>query len=217
MEKAQEILFHLDELYSDNASEERVLMACDKNPTRYQAWVEAFKDYDLSDVLTAIDEYWEYKNNKTKPSVAQIKAKLNARNVEKLAQQTTVTEASCGDWAWEQMNHDIETGDCKSNLYMYRRAEDLIINGWLPKEMPVSEWSAMSRTRRVEQAKAKGLFANYTEALAQVCRERFGRDYEFLSANQQQAVQKGSGVPLYTSGDKILAAHWKVAYDEALE
>lgn len=190
MEKAQEILFHLDELYTENPSEEKVIRQCEENPVRYQAWVDAFKDYDLSDVLMAIDEYWEFKNSKTKPSVAQIKAKLNARNVEKVKDVSTSADIAKGDFAWERMNADIEAGSCRNNLYVYRDAERIVLNDWLAREIPASVWCKMSYASKLEQATEKGLLGNFDEALRQAAQKRFGKDYEFQSANDIASLKE---------------------------
>ena len=212
MEKAQEILFHIEELYTENPSEDKIIRQCEENPVRYQAWVDAFKDYDLADVLTAIDEYWEFKNSKTKPNVAQIKAKLNARKAEKISEQVEeVPAVKCIDYAWLQMNRDIEAGSCRNNLYVYRDAEKIVLEDWLMRELPVEVWRKMSYASKVKVATEKGLFANFGEALTQAAQRRFGKDYEFPSASDLEAA-KGVVSRDKSENDmaKVLAAHWKM-------
>lgn len=211
MEKAQEILFHLDELYTENPSEEKVIRQCQENPVRYQAWVDAFKDYDLSDVLMAIDEYWEFKNSKTKPSVAQIKAKLNARNVEKVKDASTSAEIAKGDYAWERMNADIEAGSCRNNLYVYRDAERIVLNDWLAREIPASVWCKMSYASKLQQATEKGLLNSFDEALRQAAQMRFKRDYEFASANDLANTKSSKQYQGFNldEASKSLASHWR--------
>ena len=144
MEKAQEILFHIDELYLENPSEELILQMAEKNPVRYQAWVDAFKDYDLSDVLQAIDNYWEFKNSKTKPNVAQIKATLEQHRIEKLKTLNTEFKPVKGDYSWERMAQDTKDGTRRNNLYVYQDAEKIVLEDWLLKEIPTEVWKAMS-------------------------------------------------------------------------
>lgn len=82
MEKALEILKHIEELYvvePDFAKIERMAV---NNPERLNAWQEAFAEYDLADILSATDDFWNYKSSKSKPSVAQLKAILNAKKVD---------------------------------------------------------------------------------------------------------------------------------------
>ncbi len=79
MEKTLKILQHIHELYVENPSENYAQSFAERNPEKIAAWSEAFKAYDLADILTAIDEYWNYKNNKTSPRVQQILAILNSK------------------------------------------------------------------------------------------------------------------------------------------
>lgn len=208
MEKAQEILFHIDELYTENPSEEKIIRACQENPVRYQAWVDAFKDYDLSDILQAIDEYWEFKNSKTKPNVAQIKAKLNARNTEKIAETLSPAELSKGDFAWERMNADIEAGSCRNNLYVYTDAVRIVLNEWMAEYMPVDVIHSMGYASKMQKANELNLFADFDEALRQAAQKRFNRDYEFESANDQKNFEKDFGFDLQKTS-KNLASHWR--------
>lgn len=207
MDKIQEILYHIDELYSEKPSQFKIEQMCKSNPVKYQAWVDAFKDYDLSDVLTAIDEYWEYKNSKTKPNVAQIKAKLNARKAEKIPEVEEIGKVSLADLAWSQMNLDIENGVCRNNLYVYRDAERIILEDWLLLEVPAEVWRKMSYASRLKVATEKGLTARFGEALTQAAQKRFGRDYEYQSANEIEANRARCGT-VNNDAAKTLAAHW---------
>lgn len=218
MEQAQEILKHIDELYLTRVDLQKIEDMPETNPTQYQAWVEAFKDYDLSDVLLAIDEYWEFKNSKTKPNVAQIKAILNAKKAEKQKEILTVAEtvAKCGDVAWERMNADITAGCCRNNFYIYRDAERIVLTDWLVQQIPADTWQRLSYQSRVKVATDKGLLNNFDEALRLVAQARFGRDFEFLSANDMENQKNGfKARGILTSPTapqnvaKTLAAHWK--------
>lgn len=213
MEKAQEILFHLDELYNETPSEFRITQACKANPARYQMWVDAFKDYDLTDVLISIDEYWEFKNSKTKPNVAQIKAILNAKKTEKQKEVSTesMSVAQCGDFAWERMNADIEAGCCRNNLYVYRDAERIVLNEWLVEYLPLEVVRKMSYGAKVKQAMEKGLFNNFDDAMKQAAQARFGREFEFLCADDLENQQRNDTAKIQPQViGKTLAAHWKM-------
>ena len=217
MEKAQEILKHIDELYCLKVDLQKIENMPETNPTQYQAWVDAFKDYDLSDVLQAIDNYWEFKNSKTKPNVAQIKATLEQHKVNKLSQEVIqVPQAKCIDFAWERMNADIEAGSCRNNLYVYRDAERIVLEDWLMRELPIEVWRKMSYASRVKVATEKGLFGDFDEALRMAAQKRFNRDYEYPSANdlenlRQQKSKNSSGNGAVNSVQKTvnyLASHW---------
>lgn len=208
MEKAQEIIYHIDELYGEKPSQYKVEQMAKANPVRYQAWVDAFKDYDLSDVLLAIDEYWEFKNSKTKPNVAQIRAILNAKSIERVKEATqTVAQAAKGDFAWERMAADIEAGCCRNALYVYRDAKRIVLTDWLSQEMPRDIWARMDYSARYKQAMDKGLYNNFDEALRMAAQARFGRDFEFLSKNDLEN-QKNSGTGDVNAVIGSLAAHW---------
>lgn len=210
MEKAQEILFHIDELYTENPSEEKILQLAEKNPTRYQAWVDAFKDYDLSDVLQAIDEYWEYKSSKTKPNVAQIKAILNAHKTS-LVKETAAPKKELPS-PENLMALDVSTGDCRNNLYVYREAFDICLNQFLPEVIPADVAEHAFYPRNVQLAVENGVFNRFGEAMLMAAQRRFGRDYEFPSANDLEAMKKNGtkSVDFKQTVDR-LASNWRAA------
>lgn len=217
MEKAQEILFHIDELYTENPSEDKIRQMAENNPTRYQAWVDAFKDYDLPDVLTAIDNFWEFKSSKTKPNVAQIKAILNTHKAEKLKQAEVSTPKKELPTPEGLMALDISTGDCRNNLYVYREAFDICLNDFLAEVVPADVLERAYYPRNVQLAVENGVFGRFGEAMLMAAQRRFGRDYEFPSANDlaamKEAGQKVDSSQLLRMTDtaKNLASHWRVA------
>ena len=79
MEKELEILKHINELYVGDTTDEEIIRFAEKNTEKVAAWKAAFAKYDLADVLQVVDEYWNFKNNKTSPRVAQILAILNSK------------------------------------------------------------------------------------------------------------------------------------------
>lgn len=221
MDKTQEIIFHIDELYTENPSEDKIRQMAENNPTRYQAWVDAFKDYDLPDVLTAIDNFWEFKSSKTKPNVAQIKAILNTHKAEKLKQAAESAPKKELPTPEGLMALDISTGDCRNNLYVYREAFDICLNDFLAEVVPADVLERAYYPRNVQLAVENGVFGRFNEAMIMAAQRRFGRDYELPSKNDLDA-QKKAGVKLDSShslrmtekGDdalKNLASHWRVA------
>lgn len=205
MEKAQEILFHIEELYTENPSEEKIIQACEKNQTRYQAWVDAFNGYDLSDVLSAIDNFWEFKNSKTKPNVAQIKAILNAHKTEKTT-ETREGEFNALSPAIQRMESDIESGNCHHLLPVYEEAVKYILTDKLIDLVGVSEWRNMDYSKRYQTAKNNGLFDDFDMTLRGVCLKNYGKEEQFQSEND---LINASGYH-YSARDEIktLASHW---------
>ena len=77
--KALEILYHLEELYNSREVDkddffEKMMLS---NSKIVNMWEKAFEPYDESAVLQAIDEFWRFNSNKTRPKVSQILAMLN--------------------------------------------------------------------------------------------------------------------------------------------
>lgn len=77
--KALEILYHLEELYNSRDVDkedffEKMMLS---NSKIVNMWEKAFELYDESAVLQAIDEFWRFNSNKTRPKVSQILAMLN--------------------------------------------------------------------------------------------------------------------------------------------
>jgi hypothetical protein len=144
--------------------------------------------------------------------VAQVKAKLNARNVEKMHEVPENTQAAKGDFAWERMNSDIEAGSCRNNLYVYRDAERIVLNDWLAREIPASVWCKMSYASKLAQAQEKGLLNNFDEALRLAAQARFKRDYELPSANDVAKTNNKAAANDDYNGDIVnyLGSHWRV-------
>jgi hypothetical protein len=221
MEKAQEILFHIDELYTENPSEDKIRQMAENNPTRYQAWVDAFKDYDLPDVLTAIDNFWEFKSSKTKPNVAQIKAILTSHKAEKLRQAAASAPKKELPTPENLMAQDVAVGCCRNNLYVYREAFDICLNQFLPEVIPADVAEHAFYPRNVQLAVENGVFGRFDEAMLMAAQRRFRRDYEFPSANDLEAMKKAGVKPdsshslrMTEKGDdavKTLSAYWRAA------
>lgn len=173
MSKAQEIADYIADLYGGKS---------ELTATQIENLTRAFEKYDAEDIKHAINEYWTYKNSKTKPNVAQVLALLDAHKTEKLPETDKGGQAK-DDIAIERMQADIEAGNCRNNLYVYQDAVDIIINKWLLDEIPVSVWCGLSYGYKVKQAENKGLFDRFDDALREAAQSRFGRACEFLSKN----------------------------------
>lgn len=86
MQKALEILKHIEELYVAEPDFSKLERMAENNPERVQAWEDAFEKYDLVDVLNAVDDFWNFKSSKSKPSVAQLRAVLVSRKTKESAE-----------------------------------------------------------------------------------------------------------------------------------
>lgn len=200
MEKSLEILQHLHELYSENPSEEYARKYAERNPEKLAAWDAAFKAYDLSDVLTAIDEYWNFKNNKTSPRVAQILAILNSkREVEKDsfsvdAQASRFDESNWRYWVGIDLARALMIRGGNKNLrFWYKKAVDAILAERVDRLPEARFWDY---GRKVKECFELGFFDDVDEIAENIRqREIFGKE------NAMPVSVKESG--------NWLASHWK--------
>lgn len=194
MEKTQEIIKHLFDLYNESEyTEDQIINWCAKNAERYDAWESAFKDFDTLDVFQAIDHYWRYNSNKTKPTVAKILAILATNNAKRL-ENNEVKNVRYYDPAQEYMQRDIKLGCCKHLLGDYNRAVRAII-ARLDNYIPILELQNMDFSTKWQNAVDKGLVADFDDVL------------EAVSA-RGGTVEKHPMKSEFKSAGAILAGHW---------
>lgn len=200
MEKELEILKHINELYVGDTTDEEIIRFAEKNTEKVAAWDAAFKAYDLSDVLTAIDEYWNFKNNKTSPRVAQILAILNSkREVEKDsfsvdAQASRFDESNWRYWVGIDLARALMIRGGNKNLrFWYKKAVDAIL---------------AERVDRLPEAR----FWDYGRKVKECFERGFFDDVDEIAENirQREIFGKGNAMPssVKESGN-WLASHWK--------
>lgn len=178
MEKGLEILQHIEKLYSKDYDESYAMKLASKNPDMVEAWNDAFKDYDLVDVLCAIDEFWNFKSSKSRPSVAHIRAILSGKkDVVKPVMPSNTPKTI--DPAVSFMQRDIELGRCHHLLPIYQRAVKYTCEELLYQEIPTDVWRRMSFPTRYEQAMKHGLFNDFEETLKSICFMLNGKEYQF--------------------------------------
>lgn len=205
MEKALEILKHIEELYVVEPDFGKIERMAQNNPERVKAWQDAFDDYDVTDVLLAIDNFWNYQTSKSRPSVAQIKAKLNAVNAERKKKNADYIPMT--DPAVAYMQRDIKLGRCRHLLPVYQAAVRYIAEDILAQEIPVTEWQRMSFAERCEAAMKRGLFNRFDEVLVLISRRDNGKDYQFESGSQ--IVRRYDVKSAIKQGISQVAAHFR--------
>lgn len=206
MEKALEILKHIEELYVELPDFSKLEKMAQNNPERVAMWEEAFKGYDLVDVLNVIDEYWNYKNSKSKPSVQHLKAMLSCKkditpvaNVEHHEKMT--------DYASMFMARDIELGINRHLMNVYTRAVRYISEDMLLEQISYQEWQQLGLDGRCARAMKLGLFNELENVLVMICRKLYGKDYQYDSKNMIEA----SDVPFdHKKVMEDLANRWKI-------
>ena len=178
MQKTIEIIKHINDLYTDNEfTYEMAETWCIRNKERYTAWKEAFESYDTVDVLKAIDEYWRYTSNKTKPKVSQLLAMLNTSKAEKRVQlEESGVKYICIE---EKLFHQDKELGRNTNCWFphYKRAVEYILDRLLPSTIGMQEYSRLNdedlslvRGRKYKLALENGLFDKFDEILQQVAR-----------------------------------------------
>ena len=207
MADTQQILRHLAELYAvptaTKTVEEVAQLNFEKLEANYSRYDEAFADFLTADVMKAIGDFWKYKSDKVRPTLAQIIASLNSDGAEvqpKSADVETVPERYDEDnWkfflnkdpALAYYKRDCATlpSDKVHALIFYRRAlADIIaVNvDTLPNARK------MSYSEKVAIEQRNNWLDDITEQVANLARESEG--YNPRSVNQ--AVN-------------ALASHWR--------
>lgn len=167
LSKELEILRHIEELYKNDISEEDFLIKVQGKETQISAWAEAFSDYELSDVLNVLDEYFAKRNNRTPPRIAQIKAMLNANGIIEEKKTESTHEDYLPDYDIRYMNEDVENGDCHYNRYYYTEALKRIRN---------NEYLFVKDIQNPTKSELK-------EVMEELCEKKTGNKIEFLSRN----------------------------------
>ena len=179
MEKALEILKHIEELYVEQPDITKLEKMAQNNPERVQMWDDAFREYDLVDVLNAIDEYWNYKSSKSKPSVHQIRAMLTTKKDIITTSPNQVREEKYIDYANSFMARYIKLGTNRHLLPIYKRAVDHIVKDLLAEEIGIQEWHQLDWSGKCARAMQLGLFNHFDDVLVLICRQLYGKDYQF--------------------------------------
>lgn len=181
MEKELEILKHINELYVGDTTDEEIIRFAEKNTEKVAAWKAAFAEYDLSDVLQAVDEYWNFKNNKTSPRVAQILAILNSKKeVEKDsfsvdAQASRFDESNWRYWVGIDLARALMIRGGNKNLrFWYKKAVDAILAERVDRLPEARFWDY---DRKVKECFELGFFDDVDEVAENIRqREAFGKN-----------------------------------------
>lgn len=181
-EKTRLIIKKVAELYSFGTErktvEEVTQLNYEKLLDKEPEWEDAFKDYELDDVLGAINSYWRYKTDKVRPSVKQILAFLETeKEVKKIPNKAENTEVKCYNIETMYFNRDRELGILKYNMNIYKRAVDRIM-----KDM-MGEWcrenkfkfddkdDAVAYHKKFQKATELGYFNEFDAILENIAQE----------------------------------------------
>lgn len=208
MADTQQILRHLAELYAvptaTKTVDEVAQLNFEKLEANYDRYDEAFSAFMTADVMKAIGDFWKYKSDKVRPTLAQIIASLNSDGAEvqpKTEDVETVPERyDEGNWkfflnkdpalAYYKRDCELLPSDQVHALMFYRRvlADVIAVNvDTLPNARK------MSYSEKVAIVLRNNWLDDITEQVAHLARETEG--YNPRSVNQAL---------------NSLASHWRV-------
>lgn len=171
-------------------------------------WVDILDGYSQTDILDALKNYRKNVPYNVAPLPARFKEYLPEKHV-KAETETIKRELPSPE---NLMALDISTGDCRNNLYVYREAFDICLDKFLREVVPDDVVDHAFWPRNLQLAVENGVFGRFSEAMIMAAQRRFGRDYEFPSANDLEAMKKNGKKSVdfkQTVGN--LASHWRAA------
>lgn len=253
------VLHHIAELYAKPRKEQpfddAVLELEEKLSNRFDAYDSAFAEELTANIIKAVDDFWRFKSDKARPTIAQIMAMVNS-NGQKAGDEDPENQQNmrarilkCADelgekygksvrdkylanypdydfssHSWKEpkmlplrngiadyavslMQRDIRLGSCRHLLPVYQKAVRYVAEELLLEVIPSEQWRHMTYGERCKAAKEQGLFDRLSEVLVQVCRQHYGKDYQFESKSQMNQQ--------FDMTDKIkrIASHYRT--DEA--
>jgi hypothetical protein len=213
-EKTKKILEHIVDLYYPS---DKALVEYEKMSEHVEDYRKAFDGYEYGEIKKAVDEFWTWKSDKIRPKLSQILAILNAdKNVErKLNNDIPASYLPMSDFAGIFMEEDLRGGVCRHLYSVYAHAVKRTVTNKLAEKIGYSEYQRIQSDidKRCQLAKQNNLYASFSDTLKEVCRERYGKDYNFDSANQ--LLHSNS---YYTKNNlnagKILGSHFRISNED---
>ena len=214
MEKALEILKHIEELYVEDPDFSKIEKMAYANPERVNAWVEAFKNYDLSDVLTAVDEYWRYTSNKSKPTVAKLEAMLNAKKVAASDDSLRGRIFKCADELGEKFGAEARERYL-NNARKYWPDVDFTDNGWQEPfilgcdKNKVTDYATKFMQRDIALNRCHHLLPMYEKAVRYVAEEMLSREIPedvWRKIDFTRRCEKAMELGLFNEFDDVLVS-----------
>lgn len=214
MEKTLEILKHIEELYVEDPDFSKIEKMAYANPERVNAWVEAFKNYDLSDVLTAVDEYWRYTSNKSKPTVAKLEAMLNAKKVAASDDSLRGRIFKCADDIGNKFGKEARERYL-NNARKHWPDVDFTDNGWQEPYFleadrnTVTEYANKFMHRDLKLDRCHHLLPMYEKAVRYIAEEMLSREIPseiWKSMNYATRCEKAMKIGLFNEFDDVLVS-----------
>lgn len=181
-EKSRRIIKKVAELYSfgneRKTVEEVTQINYEKLLDKEADWDKAFEEYEVDDVLKAVDNFWRYKSDKNRPSVAQILSFLNTeKEVKKIPHKEESVEGKYYNIETMYFNRDRELGKLKYNINAYKRAVDRIMKDMMDEWCRENSFKfddkdpAVAYHRKFQKATELGYFNEFDAILENIAQE----------------------------------------------
>lgn len=178
MANTQTVLRHIADLYAkprkEQTAEDAKLEFEEKLNSHFDEYDKAFSQFFTANLIKAIDDFWRFKSDKIRPTLAQILAMANS-DTSKAANddfsqpiQKIVTGRNI---EVEYMQRDI---DLKRNTHCllndYTRAVTYILDELLPQKIGYSEYQNIRKdySAKVNLAVKNNLFSDFDTILLEV-------------------------------------------------
>lgn len=185
MADTREIIKKIADLYSfgteKKTSEEVAQQNFAKLMEKEKEWEKAFSDYETDDVILAINNFWRFKSDKTRPNVSQLLSLLQTEHDVKKKTQKKVDNNRYFNIEFDLMNRDVKNKR-NQNYFLpdYRRAVKFILNDLLIEKIGASSFQKLSSDNKVWEVSEKykiamknGLFNDFDEVLKRVNPPRY--------------------------------------------
>lgn len=145
-EKTRLIIKKVAELFSYGNSKKTTEEVAQENYERLLSkedlWETAFRDYEVDDVIAAVNQFWVYKTDKGRPSVSQIKAILDV-SVKASPNNKSSSTHSIKNFNISSMLMERDKATNKNeiyNLYDYKKCVNYILNIRLKDKLSEEDW-----------------------------------------------------------------------------
>lgn len=181
-EKSRRIIKKVAELYSfgneRKTVEEVTQINYEKLLDKEADWDKAFEEYEVDDVLQAVDNFWRFKSDKNRPSVAQILSFLNTeKEVKKIPHKEEEQRVKYYNIETMYFNRDKELGILKYNMNIYKRAVDRIMHDMMDEWCRENNFKfndkddAVAYHKKFQKATELGYFNEFDAILENIAQE----------------------------------------------
>lgn len=222
MTDTAKILHHIAELYAkprkDQSFDDAVLELEEKLNNRFDAYDEAFSAELTSNIIKAVDNYWRFKSDKTRPTIAQVMAMVNSDDKKAGNEDPESLQGmrrrilKCAD------EHGDKWGaEARERYLKAARANwpdvDLSGHEWTePKVLGCAkqartDYAADFMARDIRQGRCRHLLPIYNRAVRLIAEDRLSREIpasEWAKLSFAERCEKAMAIGLFNDFDNAL-------------